>query len=126
MTKLIEATIRVRDLERSRHFYQLLGAPCGDVGADRPGESKHVHATWGKWSAHSDDFLMLNILPTTDGVSMPVEIGFSVEDLDKVHGALVTAGVDVIRSPEAQPWGRMATYRDPDGNTVSLTQLPRE
>ena len=31
-----------------------------------------------------------------------------------------------VHPPEPKSWGRTAVYRDPDGNTISVTQLPGE
>lgn len=123
VTKLIEVTIGVRDVERSRRFYQELGVECGPIAADEPGGPAHVHATWGRWAADSDDFLMLNIYPA-DPASAPASLGFASEHLDELHQRLVKAGVEVVRPPEKRPWGEMGTYRDPDGNLISVSQRP--
>lgn len=125
MTKLIEVTIRVRDVERSRAFYERLGLPCGPVDADEPGGQRHAHALWGEWKPGSDDFLMLNIYPTDGDAAAKASIGFATDDLAALHARLVAAGVEVVHAPDARPWGTMATYRDPDGNTVSVSQRPR-
>lgn len=68
---------------------------------------------------------MLNIYPASDGVATSTHLGFAVADLGSVDERLRAAGVAVIRAPEDRPWGRTAVYRDPDGNTVFLTQAPR-
>ncbi len=125
MTKLIEVTIRVRDVERSRSFYEALGVACGPVDVDEPGGPLHVHAMWGTWSAMTDDFLMLNIYPANGSSSTAVSLGFGTDDLDGLHQRLVGSGGEVVHAPETRPWGRMATYRDPDGNLVSVSQHPR-
>ena len=127
MTKLIELTLRVRDVQRSRDFYEGLGVPCGPLDTDEPGGDRHVHAMWGTWSADADDFLMLNIYPAggTAPASAPASLGFATDDLDTLHQTLVAKGTEVVQSPQTRPWGRMATYRDPDGNLVSISQRPR-
>ncbi len=125
MTKLIEVTIRVRDVERSRSFYEQLGVACGPVEADGPGGERHVHATWGKWSAGSDDFLMLNIYPVSGSAPATASLGFATDDLDALHERLAASGVEVVHGPDTRPWGRMATYRDPDGNLVAVSQRPK-
>lgn len=68
---------------------------------------------------------------THDGVDGPardplrVMVNLSVDDIDATYGRLVTAGVDFIRPPEVEPWGgRIATFTDPDGNTLQLMELP--
>jgi predicted enzyme related to lactoylglutathione lyase len=69
---------------------------------------------------------MINIYPASDGEpSQPVALGFATDDLDALHEGLTAAGVEVVRAPVKKPWGQMATYRDPDGNLVSVSQRPR-
>jgi len=51
-----------------------------------------------------------------------VEIGLEVTDLSGVHDRVVTAGAEVVEEPNDKPWGRAASYRDPQGNVVQLTE----
>lgn len=51
-------------------------------------------------------------------------LGFTVDDLDGTHARLLAAATVVRRPPEARPWGRSATYVDPDGNLMMLTEAP--
>lgn len=120
--RLIEVELRVRDVDRSCAFYRQLGVDVGDPDTDEPDGPRHSHATWGRWG--SEDFLMLNIYPASDGLPSHASIGLSVSDLDALHARLVSDGVEVVRPPERRPWGRSAVYQDPDGNTVSLTERP--
>lgn len=54
-----------------------------------------------------------------------VMVNLAVEGIDDLHRRLVTRGVPCLRPPEPEPWGgRVATYADPDGNTVQLLELP--
>jgi predicted enzyme related to lactoylglutathione lyase len=87
-------------------------------------DTKHAHATWGDWD-EGREFLMFNLYPAAEAGPTKTSIGFAVDDLDAVHARLVSAGAIVIRAPERRPWGASATYRDPDGNTLSLTEGPR-
>jgi len=66
-----------------------------------------------------------------DGVRGPsrdplrVMVNLAVDDIEAVHRRLVAAGVPFTRSPEREAWGgRVATFVDPDGNTLQLMQLP--
>ena len=45
-------------------------------------------------------------------------------DITAAHQAAVAAGAEVLHEPRREPWGTSARYRDPDGNTVELTQPP--
>lgn len=55
-------------------------------------------------------------------VSKPgTELGLSVGDLDAAHARALAAGARIVREPEEGA----AAYLDPDGNVVTLSQLPR-
>jgi predicted enzyme related to lactoylglutathione lyase len=55
-------------------------------------------------------------------VTRDVQLGFPVANLDQTHLRLKAAGVPVTHEPRKEPWGLTARYRDPDGNSVSLTE----
>jgi predicted enzyme related to lactoylglutathione lyase len=50
-----------------------------------------------------------------------VRVGFSVRDLDAAHARIAAAGADVLHPPRRMTWGRLARYRDPDGNIVGVS-----
>ena len=53
-----------------------------------------------------------------------VMINFVVVDIAATYARLVRAGVEFRRPPEREPWGGwIATFVDPDGNTLQLMQL---
>ena len=48
---------------------------------------------------------------------------FQVADVDACHNRLLVRGVEVLKPPTTQPWGRRSVWlRDPDGNIVNLYQ----
>jgi predicted enzyme related to lactoylglutathione lyase len=52
-------------------------------------------------------------------------INLEVDDIHAAHRRLVGAGVMFIRPPEREDWGGwVASFADPDGNTLQLMQLP--
>jgi predicted enzyme related to lactoylglutathione lyase len=54
-----------------------------------------------------------------------IMVNLAVDDIEAVHGRLARAGVVFIRPPEQEEWGgRVATFADPDGNTLQIMQLP--
>jgi predicted enzyme related to lactoylglutathione lyase len=54
-----------------------------------------------------------------------VMIHLTVDDIRIVHARLAGAGVAFTREPEREDWGGwVATFADPDGNTLQLMQLP--
>lgn len=123
--RLIEIELRVRDVARSAGFYRdLIGVTVGDVETHDGDTEPHVHATWGEWTPNEPSLLMLNIYPASGPITSS-HVGFAVSDLAATHARLLAANVEVVRAPEDRPWGRTAAYRDPDGNTVFLTEARR-
>ena len=52
-------------------------------------------------------------------------INLDVDDIHAVAARLASNGVDFARPPEQEPWGGwVATFHDPDGNTLQLLQTP--
>lgn len=52
-------------------------------------------------------------------------INLDVDDIHAVAARLSSNGVDFTRAPEQEPWGGwVATFADPDGNTLQLLQTP--
>lgn len=48
---------------------------------------------------------------------------FRVTDVDARHAHLLAQGVEILKPPTTQPWGRRTVWlRDPDGNIVNLYQ----
>lgn len=119
--RMIALILEVTDVERSLSFYQgLLGiALRRDLdhgGGDRWISGDHAALSW------HDSFFHFALYKSKGVVTRDVQLGFPVGDLDAMHAKLVAAGVPVDVSPRDEPWGKTARYRDPDGNSVSLTQ----
>jgi predicted enzyme related to lactoylglutathione lyase len=52
-------------------------------------------------------------------------VNLAVDDIEVVYRRLRAAGVAFSRAPEREPWGGVvATFADPDGNTLQLMELP--
>jgi predicted enzyme related to lactoylglutathione lyase len=90
-----------------------------------PVRSRHVgfvNFVWG------DFRLTIHAHSQVDGPARDpdrVMINFAVADIGVTHQRLVRAGVEFRRAPEPEPWGGwIATFADPDGNTLQLMQLP--
>ncbi|MGQ4390164.1 VOC family protein [Streptomyces sp. SAS_270] len=48
---------------------------------------------------------------------------FQVTDVDARHERLLAEGVEILKPPTTQPWGRRSVWlRDPDGNILNLYQ----
>lgn len=50
-------------------------------------------------------------------------LNFVVDDLDAAHARLREAGVEFMRDPGPEQFGRVATLRDPDGNLLQLFEF---
>jgi catechol 2,3-dioxygenase-like lactoylglutathione lyase family enzyme len=107
---LDHSSVRIRDLARSRPFYEgLLGlepAPRPDLG---------VPGTWyalGRAQLH----LIQNegIMPGSIDPTNP-HFAIEVDDLDAMRRQLKAAGVEMLELGGEQLW-----ILDPDGNTVEL------
>ena len=119
--RIIALILEVADVERSLGFYRdLLGIPLrrdlDHGGTDRWISGDHAALSW------HDSFFHFALYKSKGVVTRDLQIGFPVADLNAMHKTLVAAGVAVDVNPRDEPWGRTARYRDPDGNSVSLTQ----
>ncbi|WP_406442515.1 VOC family protein [Streptomyces sp. NBC_00631] len=48
---------------------------------------------------------------------------FRITDVDAHHERLLARGVEILKPPTTQPWGRRSVWlRDPDGNIVNVYQ----
>jgi glyoxylase I family protein len=107
---LDHASLRIRDLDRSRQFYEaVLGltvAPRPDLGVA------------GIWYALGDGQLhLIQRDPTLSGAIDPTDahVAIRVDDLDAMRRQLKAAGIEMLDFGGGQLW-----VRDPDGNTVEL------
>ncbi|RLE28358.1 bleomycin resistance protein [Candidatus Acetothermia bacterium] len=112
--RIWDVTLTVADLSRAVAFYRdVLGLPLkyrfpDYAGFDLGGVELGLK-TWG------------GMEPPRNGE--PV-VNFLVDDVDRACRGLSARGVKFTKDPEDTPWGsRIALFRDPDGNTLQLTQI---
>ena len=90
--------------------------------APRTDRAGHVNFQWG------DTRLTISAHSEVHGASdepRRTMLNLAVEDIEAVAARLRAAGVAFIREPSAEPWGgAIATFEDPDGNTLQLMQRP--
>jgi predicted enzyme related to lactoylglutathione lyase len=86
--------------------------------------SDHVAFSWGEPPRH-----VRLIVGVHEGVSGPshdpdrVMVNLLVSDIEPLAEAMAARGVVLDQPPTAMSWGGwIATFRDPDGNTVQLLQ----
>lgn len=107
-------TLTVSDLARAIEFYRdLLGLPL-----------KYAFRDYAGFDAGGVELG----LKTWGGLESPRQgepvVNFLVDDVDKAYAELSAKGVKFTKAPEETLWGgRIAVFRDPDGNTLQLTQL---
>ncbi|HET7668582.1 MAG TPA: VOC family protein [Mycobacterium sp.] len=114
------------DLDRSIHFYRLLGLPVPDaemphVAVDLPGGNRlsldteeTISGMHPGWTAPSSPHSRLALAV---GVGSPAEV-------DALFQKVTAAGHAGPLAPYDAPWGmRYATVADPDGNWVDVFAL---
>jgi predicted enzyme related to lactoylglutathione lyase len=107
--------IYTRRLEPMLHFYR-------DVLELTPRHVKErtVNFEWGdfKLTIGVHDQVLG---PNTD--PLRIMVNFHVDDIHASFASLQAAGVPFTREPSQEPWGGwVATFTDPDGNTLQLLQ----
>lgn len=100
-----------------RAFYrEVLGLP---VRTDKDG---FINFAWGAFR------LSVSVHEEVTGASrdpLRVMVNLTVPDIWREYERLRGNGVVFSRAPESEEWGGMvATFADPDGNTLQLMQLP--
>ncbi|HEV8548105.1 MAG TPA: VOC family protein [Polyangiaceae bacterium] len=118
--------IRVRDFERSRAFYAVLGFEhvAGPFGSEPVAILKHP--------AGVEINLIINAnAPETNNVLMDVDVkhagythvALDCPDLGVAQAALERAGIALSGGPVTFPGGHRAIFvRDPDRNVIELNQ----
>ena len=93
---------------------------CVDTMGLKPRSDRPNFVNFQKGAA----WLTIAVHEGVDGVSrdpLRIMINLAVADIDAAHQRLMTAGVRCLPIPSTEPWGgKVATYSDPDVNTVQL------
>jgi catechol 2,3-dioxygenase-like lactoylglutathione lyase family enzyme len=122
----VAAGLAVSDMDRAREFYEgKLGLPVGIDSGDnlqyRCGEGTVIH---------------VYLSPEHAGKSTATLAGWGVDDVERVVAELTAKGVSFERYDEGpiitdekgiatfEGDARVAYFRDPDGNTLSIAQGP--
>jgi catechol 2,3-dioxygenase-like lactoylglutathione lyase family enzyme len=119
-------TLGVRDLERSRAFYETLGwttgaAPADDVVFFQAGGM--VVALWDRAALAADSGVKdaggWGGMTLAHNVRSPAEV-------DAVTEEARAAGADIVREPAETFWGGYsAAFTDPDGHPWEIAHNPR-
>ena len=123
----VAASLAVSDMAEARAFYEgklglIVGTDSGDNVAYRCGEGTSIH---------------VYLSPDSAGKSTATLVGWYVDDAERVVDELVTTGVSFEHYDEGpivtdekgiatfEGGAKVAYFKDPDGNTLSVAQAPR-
>jgi catechol 2,3-dioxygenase-like lactoylglutathione lyase family enzyme len=123
----VAAGLAVSDMDTAREFYEgklglLVGIDSGDNVQYQCGEGSVLH---------------VYLSPEHAGKSTATLAGWGVDDVDRVLEELTSRGVTFERYNEGtivtdergiatfEGGAKVAYFRDPDGNTLSIAQAPR-
>ena len=121
--RLVFVALNTSDLEKSTSFYKdLFGIPL--ESDDTPGDDvwiggRHAELSWSEGAYLH--FALFQERPPERKATTNSQIGFFVDDLDRLHEQAEGAGVAVLHPPREEPWGMTARYLDPDRNIVSVS-----
>ncbi len=109
MTRLSFVTLRCKDLDASRHFFETLGLES--VIVRHKDGSHHYDCRAGEQT--------IELYPRRRGDTNELRIGFHVTHLSEVLATLRAQGADIVQTL-GSPNVRYAVVKDPDGHTVEL------
>lgn len=112
------ASIPVRDQDRALDFYvNQLGFA---VQTDQPmGPGKR----WIEIRPPKGDTGLALFTPDghEDRIGSFTGLSFECDDVQKTYDELKAKGVEFVKSPQAQPWGMFAIFKDSEGNQIVLS-----
>lgn len=125
MSRMIFVALNVADLERSVAFYRdgfgiEFHRDDNEPETDVWYGGRHAAYSWVEGAFLH--FALFPARPPERPVSRDVQVGFNATDIELAHARAVRVDAQVVHGPRAEPWGRTARYRDPDGNLISVTQ----
>ena len=119
----LRVIFRVRDFQKSVHFYEDLLGMERFKSWDRPGEEPGIILRAGEGRT----FELFGPLPGgehDDCIASGVEISMQVDVVDAWHDQLKAAGVPIARGLVDNPWGdRSFGIDDPDGVRLWFFQV---
>ncbi len=110
-------TFYVSDLKKATRFYE------GRLGL----EKKYEFSSYVGFECGGVEIgLISKPKERSSGTSSPA-VGFLVDDVDGTYVDLKAKGVKFINELHDETWGgRQATFKDPDGNILEITQIDWE
>jgi predicted enzyme related to lactoylglutathione lyase len=107
-------TLHVRDIEASRHFYsEVIGLKI----SPEVQPNAVAFATQPIGFAIRKSLVDLNTIPQ---LGYGVELWFRSEDAAALHNHLKEKSVPIVQDLATGPFGKMFTFRDPDGYLITV------
>ena len=115
--KLISLTLNSPNPSNVVEFYSSLGFKFQPVKVSRGSEL--YRAIQGEV-----ELCVFAMLDKKNAGTPTLQLGFKVENLDRIYSLLSgVAGVTTLMEPTDLPDGKMAILKDPDGNSIEITQF---
>ncbi|MBW3590115.1 MAG: VOC family protein [Actinobacteria bacterium] len=109
-TRLRGIWLGVTDVERSREFYEELGA----YFHDEESSDGIFYATLGGAR------LIFETVPEKAGSASGPYLLFDVTDADGLFRELESHGREIVMAPKNELWGRQLNVLDPDGHSIAF------
>ncbi len=124
ITRINHIGLRVKDLEKSRQFYEKLGFEflVGPVGPEPVAIMEHPSGVNINFILNSTDEIPSNILmDIPDKHTGYTHIALEVTDLDSVQEFLQQNKISITEGPITTPDGALLIFiRDPDENVIEF------
>ena len=117
--RIVFTALRTVNYDSTVPFYRdIIGVPLEEK--DHGDEGSHNELSW-----HGPYFHFAIFRAQDDEERTGAELSFNSKNVRAVHARAIAAGITVTQEPQERPWGLSATYRDPDGNSVGVTELSK-
>lgn len=127
ITRINHVGLRIRDLERSRAFYEVLGFEfiVGPIGPEPVAVMEHpsgvnINFILNAGDDASADNILMDVSAKHTGYT---HIALEISDRESVKQQLTKAGVSITETVELPDGAVFFFIRDPDGNVIEFHQL---
>jgi len=127
ITRINHVGLRIRDLERSRAFYEVLGFEfiVGPIGPEPVAVMEHpsgvnINFILNAGDDASADNILMDVSAKHTGYT---HIALEISDRVSVKQQLTKAGVSITETVELLDGAVFFFIRDPDGNVIEFHQL---
>lgn len=112
INKIYACWIYVSDLEKSLHFYQLIGFKI-----------KFIECEWAEFDLGGTSFAILE-RPKDKGkvVARKARIMFETNNIQSIFNDLKNKKVKLIGTIRNESYGKLLTFEDPDGHWLEFYQ----